>query len=83
LEQELDQLSSRATAVNGSLDRLQQEQATRGLGLRGDMAGRQQSMNQNLAKSHGALEHRDVPRSRRYKALAEADLEALEKFLGR
>ena len=83
LEQEIDRLTARAAAVNNSLDRLQQEQARQGLGLRGDMAARQQSMKLNLAKAQDALEKRDAARATRFKDQAENDVEALEKFLGR
>ena len=83
MEQDLDALSTRAVAVDSSLDRLQQEQARQGLGLRGDMAARQQSMRANLSKAQDALEKRDATRARRYVDLAQRDIEALEQFLGR
>jgi ABC-type phosphate transport system auxiliary subunit len=83
LEQEIDQLSVRAAAVNNSLDRLQQEQARQGLGLRGDMAARQESMKLNLSRAREALEKGDPARARKYRDLTESDVEALEKFLGR
>jgi len=83
LEQEIDGLTARATAVNNSLDRLQQEQARQGLGLRGDMAARQQSMKSNLAKAQDALEKGDTARGRRFSEQAQKDIEALEQFLGR
>ena len=83
LEQEIDGLSARAGAVNNSLDRLQQEQARQGLGLRGDMAARQQSMNLNLTKAERAVEQHDAARARKYRDLAQSDIEALEQFLGR
>jgi hypothetical protein len=83
LEAELDQLSARATAVNGTLDRLKAEQARAGYGLRGDMAARQQMLNTNLGKAEDALDRKDLARAERFKALAQSDLEALEKFIGR
>ena len=83
LELEIDQLNARAAAVNNSLDRLQSEQARQGLGLRGDMAARQQSMKQNLARADEALGRGDVGRAQKYRDAAEADLEVLERFLGR
>jgi eukaryotic-like serine/threonine-protein kinase len=83
LELELDQLDARAAAVNGSLDRLKQEQARQGFGLRGDIAARQQSMNTSLARANEAFDKRDAPRAEKFRAAAAQDIEALEKFLGR
>jgi serine/threonine-protein kinase len=83
LEHEIDQLSSRAAAVNNSLENLQRQQAASGFGLRGDMASKQSSMKNNLAKAQDAIEHNDLERAKRYSSLAESDVEALEKFLGR
>ena len=83
IEHNIDQLTGRAGAVNSSLDNLQRQQASSGFGLRGDMASRQSSMKVNLAKAQNAIEHNDAERAKRYAAMAEADIEALEKFLGR
>jgi hypothetical protein len=83
LETELDELSARATAVNGTLDRLKAEQARAGYGLRGDMAARQQTLNTNLGRAEEAFDRKDLARAQRYKTLAQSDLEVLEKFIGR
>jgi hypothetical protein len=83
LEVEIDQLTSRAEAINSSLDRMQQQQARQGLALRGDMASRQSSMRLNLSKAQEAVNARDVARAQRYRDAVEADIEALERFLGR
>ncbi len=83
LERELDQLVARAAAVNRSLDTLQQQQARQGLGLRGDIAARQQTMNTNLTRAQEALNQRNQARYQRFRAMADADVEALERFLGR
>ena len=83
LEHDIDQLSSRVAAVDSSLNNLQRQQAASGYGLRGDMAGKQSSMRNNLAKAQDAIGHNDVERARRFSKLAESDVEALEKFLGR
>jgi uncharacterized protein YciI len=83
LEREVDLLTVRVDAVNNGLDHLQQEQARQGLGLRGDMAARQSSMNLNLSRAQQAVSARDAARAQRYRDAAEADVEALEKFLGR
>lgn len=83
VEQEIDQLSNRAASVNSSLDNLQRQQATSGFGLRGDMAARQASMKNNLAKAQDAIAQSDLERAKRFAKLADSDVEALEKFLGR
>ena len=83
LERDVDQLTARVGSVNNSLDRLQDQQARQGLGLRGDMAGRQQSMKLNLSKAQDAVSRSDAARAKRYKEATESDLEALEKLLGR
>ena len=69
--------------MNSGLDHLQQDQARQGFGLRGDMVARQSSMNLNLSRAQQAVSARDAARAQRYRDAAEADLEALEKFLGR
>lgn len=83
LETEIDQLFVRAGAVERGLDVFQQQQANQGLGLRGDMAARQESMKLNLSRAQQAMEQRDGVRAQRFKTLAERDVEALERFLGR
>ena len=83
LESDVNRLLTRASAINHSLDTLKQEQARTGLGLRGDIAGRQEAMNLNLTRAREAVQQRNVTRLQRFKALAEGDIEALEKFLGR
>jgi len=83
IEHEIDQLSSRAAAVNSSLDNLQAQQQAAGYGLRGDIASKQASMKMNLAKAQDAINHNEAERAKRYAKMADADVEALEKFLGR
>ena len=73
LEKTVDQLSNRAAAVNSSLDRLQQQQAASGYGLRGDMVARQASLKSNLAKAEEALQNRDLARAKKYADLASTD----------
>ncbi len=82
LEHDVDQLSGRAAAVNASLDRLQQQQNAAGYGLRGDIAAKQASMKNNLAKAQSAVERGDAQKAKRYMDLAQSDVEALEHFLG-
>jgi eukaryotic-like serine/threonine-protein kinase len=83
VEHQIDQLTGRAGSVEGGLDNLKRQQAAAGYGLRGDMAEHESSMKLNLSKAQNAIEHNDVERAKRYAGLAETDVEALEKFLGR
>jgi serine/threonine protein kinase len=83
LEHEIDQLTARAGSVNSGLDGLRAQQARDGYGLRGDIAQRQESMKLNVQKAQDAITHGDGVRAKRYTDLANTDVEALEKFLGR
>jgi hypothetical protein len=83
LEPQIDQLNSRASAVNNSLNTMQRSMQKDGLSLRGDIASRQVSMNTNLGKAKQAFAAQDPDRASRYAALTEADVKALETFLGR
>jgi eukaryotic-like serine/threonine-protein kinase len=83
VEHEIDQLTSRAAAVNNSLDNLQRQQQAQGYGLRGDIVSKQASMQLNLAKAQNAIGQNNAAQARRYAEMTAADLEALEKFLGR
>jgi serine/threonine-protein kinase len=82
-EHEIDQLTGRAGSISSSLDNLKRQQAASGFGLRGDMAEHESSMKLNLSKAQNAIEHNDLDRAKRYASMAETDIDALEKFLGR
>jgi serine/threonine-protein kinase len=84
LEHHIDQLTSRATAVNTSLDTLRRQiQQSGGGSLRLDMATAQASMNTNLTKAQNAMERNDPVKAKKYADQAATDLETLEHFLGR
>jgi len=83
VEHQIDQLTGRAGGVESALQNLKNQQAAAGYGLRGDMAEHEASMKLNLSKAQNAIEHNDLERAKRYSGLAEADVEALERFLGR
>jgi hypothetical protein len=83
LEHNIDQLSSRAAAINNSLDHLQKQQEAAGYGLRGDMVAAQASMKTNLAKAQSAMEHGDPVKAKKYAELASASADTLDQFLGR
>lgn len=79
----MDQLSSRAAAVNDSLENLRRQQAAQGYGLRGDISSLQEMMKTHLSRAQVALQNRDVKNAQKYSDLAATDVEKLEKFLGR
>jgi eukaryotic-like serine/threonine-protein kinase len=83
LGDQVDQISSRAAAVNGSLEILQKQQAAQGLGLRGDMVAAQQRMQIDIAKAQSSLQQQDVDNAQKYIDMANAETEKLEHFLGR
>ena len=83
LRDEIDHLAARAASVNASLDRLKQQQAAAGYGLRGDMAEREESMKINLSRAQDAAEHNDLAKAQKYYDRTTADLEAIEHFVGR
>jgi len=82
-EKEADQLSGRAAAVSQSLDNLKHQQAAQGYGLRGDMAASEQRMQTNMARAEAALQKQDPAKAKEYLDLAGAEVETLERFLGR
>ena len=83
LEHRIDQLGSRAAAINSGLDRMQKQQAASGYGLRGDMVAAQASMKMNLQKAQSSMEHGDPAKAKKYADAAAANAETLEQFLGR
>jgi hypothetical protein len=83
LEHRIDQLSSRAAAIDNSLNRMQKQQAAAGYGLRGDMLAAQASMQTNLQKAQSSMEHGDPVKAKKYADAAAANAETLEQFLGR
>jgi len=78
-----DQLDARAAAISQSLDNLRHQQAAQGYGLRGDMATAEQLMKTNLSRAQSALDQGDAAKAKEYLAIAEAQAEKLESFLGR
>src|ERR1700730_1425615 len=82
LDHEIDQISSRATAVNASLENLQREQNSQGTHLRGDIVATQQRMQAYLGKAQSALQAQDIEGAKKYLDLTETELGKIEKFLG-
>ena len=83
LDREVDQLSSRETAISASLDALSREQNAQGMHLRGDIVEAQARMHTYIGKAQAAIQAQDAKSARKYLDLAEPEVEKLEKFLGR
>ncbi len=83
LRDQIDQLTSRAAAVNAGLDSLEKQQEAQGYGLRGDMVASQQRMQTDIARAESALQAKDVDSAQQYLGMGETEAEKLEKFLGR
>jgi len=83
LEKQLDQLDSRASAVESSLAGLEQSMHQSGLGLRGDIVSSRANMRNDLAKAKSALDGMDTDRAQKYIDQGGHELDKLEAFVGR
>ncbi len=83
LETEIDQLDSRAAAIESSVGALEQQMQQSGLGLRGDMVAARANMRNDLAKAKDAMNAADAERARKYVDQANHEIQKLEGFLGR
>ena len=82
LDDDGDKLETRADTVSEGLDRLKEQQAASGLGLRADMVSAQQRMNLFLKKGKDALQRGDTANAQKYFDQADTEISKLEKFLG-
>jgi hypothetical protein len=82
-QEELLKLNSRASAVAGSVERLQQQQAADGLGLRQDMAGAYARMNTYLHAADADAAEKNLSALQRHIALAEKEISTLERFFSK
>jgi serine/threonine-protein kinase len=83
LRERLMLLGARVNAVQASLNRLKQEQARMGLGLRGDIAAAAQRMEYYMDEAEAALKRGDAAAAKRHLDNADRETTRLEKFLGR
>jgi eukaryotic-like serine/threonine-protein kinase len=83
VEKQNDEVGSRAEAVTQSIDNLKQQDAAQGYGLRGDIVASEARMNAYYSRAQEAMNNNDPKSAKKYLDLAEAELEKLEKFLGR
>ena len=83
LEKQVDQLDSRAAAVESSLTGLEQSMHQSGLGLRGDIVASRANMRNDIAKAKQSLEGMDTDRAQQFITMAGHELDKLETFVGR
>ncbi|MBN9663918.1 MAG: protein kinase [Acidobacteria bacterium] len=83
LREQLMLLGTRANSVKSSLERLKQEQARQGLGLRGDINTASQRMEFYLDECESAMKRGDLAGGKKYLDLGEREVTKLETFLGR
>lgn len=83
LENQMDQLTTRATAARESVETLRRQQQAQGFNLRGDISAAADLMATNIDRAKAALQNRNAKDARRYMDKAETSLGTLEKFLGR
>lgn len=83
LRERLMLLGARVSAAQGSLNRLKQEQARMGLGLRGDIAAAAQRMEYYMDEAEAAIKRGDAAAAKRHLENADRETSRLEKFLGR
>jgi serine/threonine-protein kinase len=76
------QLSARANAVKSSVDRLRDQLAANGLGLRQDMAGSLSQMESYMDEADRALQSNNPALAQKRMDQAERQVETLEKFTG-
>jgi serine/threonine protein kinase len=83
LQKKMDLLSSRASAVDQSLKQLEQQQASSGLSLRGDVSASWIRMRGFMDRADAALSQGQTLAAKRSMDLAEREIDFLESFLGR
>ncbi|MFB3776372.1 MAG: serine/threonine-protein kinase [Bryobacteraceae bacterium] len=83
IQKEWPMLASRAGAVAGSLQNLQQEQRRSGFGLRGDITASWKRMEHYMDQVEAAISAKDPDAARENMESAEREIANLERFLGR
>jgi serine/threonine protein kinase len=83
LRERYNELGIRAEAARGGLSSIQQQMASQGLGLRGDIKDAELRMNVQLNAASNSLGAGDVEGTRRQLQYAETAIRTIEKFLGR
>jgi hypothetical protein len=75
-------LAARSNAVRGTLQNLEQQQRSMGVGLRGDISASWKRMEFLLDEAEAALKRQDLAAAKRNLDNAERETDKLEQFLG-
>jgi serine/threonine-protein kinase len=76
-------LDARAQSVTSGIEQLRHQQQAQGYDIRGDIAGSENRMNNDLREADRALNEHDLEAGRDYMDKAGEELRRLENFLGR
>ena len=79
----LIQLNARATAARRSIDQIRSQQEAQGLGMRSDIEAAESRLDAYLRQANTDAEHGNGPAAEHNLDKADAELNTLEKFLGR
>jgi serine/threonine-protein kinase len=83
LHERLIQLEARAQAVDKAVSQIRRQQEADGLGLRNDMEAADAKLNSYMQAAKQDVQSSKVASAARNMDKAEAEIETLEKFLGR
>lgn len=83
VSERLGLLAARANAVRGTLQNLEQQQRSMGVGLRGDISASWKRMEYLMDQAESALKRQDLTAAKRNLENAERETDKLEQFLGR
>lgn len=76
-------LDARAQTVTSGIEQLRRQQQAQGYDIRGDIAGSENRMNNDLREADRTLNEHDLEAARDYMDKAGEELRRLEGFLGR
>lgn len=82
LSDQHDKLAVRAQTENDNVENFRKQMAAGGNNLRSDISASQTSMKMYMAKFDSAMNAKDLVAANKYRALAEREVEKLEKFFG-
>ena len=83
LQERMIQLGARSNAVNRAISQLRSQQEADGLGLRSDMEAADSKMRSYMQAANSDMQSSRVASAGRNLDKAEAEIQVLEKFLGR
>jgi len=86
LEEESDRMGKlgvEANVIRGSLQTLENQQKSTGVGLRGDISASWKRMEYLLDQAEGAMKRQDASAAKKNLDAAEREIDRLDKFLGR